>query len=136
MAKLISLLVKVGALAFILLLPLKYMIQLQLLGGIWIIQTLPSVILGLYTRALHRWALLVGWAAGMVTGTWMAASLHFKSTIFPLHVGGHVFPVYAALYALLLNLAVTAVLSAVFHAAGLASGEDATRPADYERDTA
>src|SRR6201996_2762893 len=45
-AKLTSLIVKVGALVFILFVPTKYSIQLQLLGGIWIIQTLPPVIIG------------------------------------------------------------------------------------------
>src|SRR5467141_3385334 len=46
MAKLVSLIVKVGALVFILFVPTQYAIQLQLLGGIWIIQTLPAVMLG------------------------------------------------------------------------------------------
>src|SRR5467141_3463411 len=46
MAKLVSLIVKVGALVFILFVPTQYAIQLQLLGGIWIIQTLPPVMLG------------------------------------------------------------------------------------------
>ena len=50
MAKWVSLVVKFGALVFILFVPQQYAIQLQLLGGIWIIQTLPSVMLGLYTR--------------------------------------------------------------------------------------
>src|SRR5467141_1623096 len=45
-AKLTSLIVKVGALVFILFVPTQYAIQLQLLGGIWIIQTLPAVMLG------------------------------------------------------------------------------------------
>src|SRR6185312_16923601 len=48
-AKLVSLIVKIGAVAFILGLPLTYAIQLQLMGGIWIIQTLPAIVLGLYT---------------------------------------------------------------------------------------
>ncbi len=69
MAKWASLVVKFGALVFILFVPTQYAIQLQLLGGIWIIQTLPAVILGLYTRWFDDWALLVGWAAGMVAGT-------------------------------------------------------------------
>ena len=47
-------------------------INFQLLGGIWILQTLPAIVLGLYTRWLHRWALLAGWAVGMVYGTWQA----------------------------------------------------------------
>ena len=41
MAKWASLIVKFGALAFIVFAPTQYAIQLQLLGGIWIIQTLP-----------------------------------------------------------------------------------------------
>src|SRR5438270_692360 len=39
-AKLASLVVKAGALAFIVFIPLQYAINLQLLGGVWIIQTL------------------------------------------------------------------------------------------------
>ena len=73
----VSLVVKLGALFFIIFLPTQYAIQLQLLGGIWIIQTLPAVIFGLYTRWLNSWALLIGWAVGMVAGTAMAASHQF-----------------------------------------------------------
>ena len=69
MAKWVSLVVKFGALVFIIFLPPQYAIHLQLLGGIWIIQTLPAVMLGLYTRWLNDWALLVGWAVGTVIGT-------------------------------------------------------------------
>ena len=68
-AKLTSLIVKVGALVFILFVPTKFAIQLQLLGGIWIIQTLPPVMLGAYTRWFNSWALLVGWAVGTLAGT-------------------------------------------------------------------
>ena len=68
MAKWVSLIVKVGALVFILFVPTQYAIQLQLLGGIWIIQTLPAVMLGAYTRWFNAWALLVGWAAGTLRG--------------------------------------------------------------------
>ena len=42
MAKWVSLIVKLGALVFIVFVPLQYAIQLQLLGGIWIIQTLAG----------------------------------------------------------------------------------------------
>ncbi|CAH2775630.1 MAG: Na+/solute symporter [uncultured Caballeronia sp.] len=66
-AKLVSLLVKVGAVVFILVLPLTYAIQLQLLGRIWIIQTLPALVFGLYTRVLdHRRGLLL--SAGLPDG--------------------------------------------------------------------
>ena len=80
MAKLLSLIVKVGALAFILFVPTQYAINLQLLGGAWIIQTLPTVVIGLYTRWLHRWALAAGWAIGMALSTWMVVSQQFKPT--------------------------------------------------------
>ena len=117
MAKLISLLVKLGALIFILALPAATAIQFQLLGGIWIIQTLPAVMLGLTRLRLRAGALLAGWACGMFVGSAMAASTHFKSAIFSLHLpGAFVAPGYAALYALIVNLAVSLVLSAGLNA--------------------
>ncbi|MDE2466073.1 MAG: sodium:solute symporter [Alphaproteobacteria bacterium] len=114
-AKWTSLAVKVGALAFALALPHTYAIQLQLLGGIWIIQTLPAVLLALYTRLLEPLALLVGWVTGIGAGTAMAFSLHFKSSIYPLHIAGVTVPCYAALSALLLNMAVSLVFSLFIH---------------------
>src|SRR4030088_2627306 len=48
MGKWVWLIVKLGALVFILFVPTQYAIYLQLLGGIWIIQTLPAVMLGLH----------------------------------------------------------------------------------------
>ena len=114
-AKRVSLIVKLGALVFILFVPTKYAIQLQLLGGIWIIQTLPPVMLGAYTRWFNSWALLAGWAAGTFAGTSMAIATNLTTT-FPLVVGGHTFPGYTAVYTVVLNLAVAAVLTPVFNA--------------------
>jgi solute:Na+ symporter, SSS family len=105
-AKYASLVVKVGALAFVIGLPTEYAIDLQLLGGVWILQTLPSVVIGLYTRWFHRWALIAGWAAGMATGTYMAVSLDFKSSVYTLDWFGLDWSAYEALYALAANLVV------------------------------
>ena len=69
-SKIVSLMVKVGALLFILLINPQFSIDLQLLGGAIILQTLPAVMIGLYTRWLHRGALIVGWAAGLIVSTW------------------------------------------------------------------
>jgi solute:Na+ symporter, SSS family len=110
MAKIVSLIIKYGALVFILGLPLQYAIQLQLLGGVWIIQTLPAVIGGLYTRWFHDRALVLGWLAGIVVGTAMAASQSFRP-IYPLQIGGLTIPTYAALASLILNLIVVIVLT-------------------------
>lgn len=130
MAKLVSLVVKVGALFFVVAIPPQYAINLQLLGGIWILQTFPTIVLGLYTGWFHRWALLLGWAAGMVAGTAMAVAEKFTS-VFPLHLGSAVVPAYAALWALLLNGAVVLVLTLLFRALHLAPGSDETHPADF-----
>jgi SSS family solute:Na+ symporter len=130
-AKLVSLVVKVGALIFILALPLQYAIQLQLLGGIWISQTIPSVIVGLYTRWLNPWALLIGWAAGLICGTWMAGTTGFQSATFPLQLEGLTIPGYAALYALALNFALCLVLSPIFNRMVATIGTDETAPTDY-----
>jgi solute:Na+ symporter, SSS family len=130
-AKYVSLVVKVGALAFILGLPLTYAIQLQLLGGIWIIQTLPAIVLGLYTRVLEYRGLLAGWAVGIITGTWMAITLKLAGSIYTVHLFGVAVPGYAAVWSLVVNLVVAIVVSAVVRAMGMRKGEDTTRPEDY-----
>ena len=131
MAKWVSLIVKLGALIFILFVPTQYAIQLQLLGGIWIIQTLPAVMLGVYTRWFNAWALLAGWTAGTFAGTAMAIAAHLTPA-YPLALGGYTFPGYSAFYTLILNLAVAIVLTPVFNAMGARRVPlDATVAADY-----
>src|SRR5258705_2866532 len=130
-AKIVSLVVKFGALVFIVFLPVEYAIQLQLLGGIWISQTIPAVIIGLYTRWLNPRALLIGWVIGLLIGTWMVASAHFQSAVFPLQIDGLTVPGYAALYALAFNLAVSIVLSPRLNRVPAARGTDETAARDY-----
>jgi solute:Na+ symporter, SSS family len=131
LAKWVSLIVKLGALVFILFVPTQYAIYLQLLGGIWIIQTLPAVMIGAYTRWFDPWALLIGWAVGTFAGTAMAVHAGLKPT-FTLEFGGYAFPGYSAFYTLILNLIVAAVLTPVCNA--LRSHQppvDETLAADY-----
>jgi SSS family solute:Na+ symporter len=131
MAKWVSLIVKAGALVFILFVPTKYAIYLQLLGGIWIIQTLPAVMLGAYTRWFNDWALLVGWAVGTAAGTAMAIAANLTPT-YPLAMGGYTFPGYSALYTLVLNLLIVIVLTPIFNAIGARRTRfDETVAADY-----
>jgi SSS family solute:Na+ symporter len=130
MAKWVSLVVKFGALVFIVFIPLQYAINLQLLGGVWIIQTLPAVIIGLYTRWFHQRALLIGWLVGIVTGTWMAAMQGF-TPIYPLVIAGYSLPSYTAFATLILNFAVAIVLTPIFNAAGAARGQDETLVEHY-----
>ena len=126
-----SLFMKAGALAFVLFLPQKDAINLQLLGGVWIIQTLPAVIIGLFTRWFDKRALLVGWLAGMVAGTWIAASQDFTPTWLT-NVFGVDINLYTAIWSVLLNLVVTTVLTLLIRAVGKADDRDETTPADYD----
>jgi solute:Na+ symporter, SSS family len=135
-ARLASLLMKVGALGFALALNKTFSINLQLLGGIWILQTFPAVVIGLFTRWFHRMALIIGWAVGMAYGTVLAyrtpggGQAHFGASTAP--VLGHI--TYIAIVALILNVAVSAVLTVVFRKVGLQDGYDETRRADYTAD--
>jgi SSS family solute:Na+ symporter len=134
----VSLLVKVGALIFVLAFDKTLAINLQLLGGIWIVQTFPSLALGLYTRWFHRWALLAGWAVAMVYGTLTAynqsspTQQHFGQSIanipFVNHTG------YIALTAFVINMIVVVALTGIFRAAGVPDGADQTEHSDYTAD--
>jgi SSS family solute:Na+ symporter len=125
-AKLVSVFIKFGALAFVLLVKSQYAIELQLLGGIWIGQLFPSVVFGVFTRWFYGKALFWGWVAGMTSGTAMAIARDLKSSIYPIHIGGHVYAMYAAIPALAMNLLVSALLTIVFRAAGHQPGSDVT----------
>ena len=110
-ARLASLIMKVGALGFALQLNKTFSINLQLLGGIWILQTFPAIVISLYTRWFHRFALIIGWAVAMAYGTVEAyrtpggGQAHFGASTAP--VLGHI--TYIAISALVLNLAVAVV---------------------------
>ncbi|GAA2752222.1 monocarboxylate uptake permease MctP [Kitasatospora cinereorecta] len=137
-AKVASLLVKVGALVFVLLMDKQFAINLQLLGGLWILQTAVSIVAGLFTRWFHRWALLAGWAVGMAYGTWKAygissaATKHFGGNSAEIPVIGQIG--YIGLTAFVLNLAVAVVLTLVLKAAKAPEGVDETDRADYTAD--
>src|SRR5919108_4624251 len=128
-AKIVSLLVKVGALAFVLFLPTTFAIDLQLLGGVWILQTLPAVMIALYTRWFHRWGLLAGWVLGMVSGTWIAASQDF-APVWEVPVIG--VTGYTGLVALALNLIVATLITLVLSRRGRADQRDEPRPEEYD----
>jgi SSS family solute:Na+ symporter len=136
-AKLASLAVKVGALVFVLTLDKTLAINFQLLGGIWILQTFPAVVVGLFTRWFHRWALLAGWAVSMVYGTIKAYDVVNPAT--GKHFGGSAADIpflggrtgYIALTAFVLNLVVTVGLTVLLRALRVPDGPDETAAGDY-----
>src|SRR6266700_3293488 len=140
-AQFVSLIVKAGALVFALSLSKTFSINLQLLGGIWILQTFPAIVAGLYTRWFHRWALLAGWLAAMVYGTVMAYRVPVPGTPGS-HFGGSVAPIpffgqngYIALTAFVITVVAAVVLTLIFRAAGLPAGADETQAPHYTADT-
>jgi SSS family solute:Na+ symporter len=137
-SKVVSLVVKAGALVFVLTMDKTVAINFQLLGGIWILQTVPAIVGGLFTRWFHRWALLAGWAAGMAYGTWKA---YDQSSPTQSHFGGNSanIPVignlgYIGLTAFVLNVAVAVVLTLALQALKAPAGTDQTTRADYTTD--
>jgi SSS family solute:Na+ symporter len=111
-AKIVSLVVKVGALAFTIFLPTQFALDLQLLGGLWILQTFPALVFGLFTRWFRAEALLLGWAAGILWGSWTAWSNGLKP-LATIDLGGHSYTFYVGLGALILNLVVAVVATLI-----------------------
>ncbi|HEX7743858.1 MAG TPA: sodium:solute symporter [Micromonosporaceae bacterium] len=143
-SKITSLVVKLGALAFVIFVNPQYAIDLQLIGGVIILQTLPSVALGLYTRWFHRGALIAGWVAGMALGMWMLYQIpnlntkreHFGGSNFPLEKFGFdtKWTIYVGLVAVAVNLLVAVLLTLILRAARVPEGTDGTTPDDYFAD--
>src|SRR3954467_7852584 len=118
-AKVASLVVKVGALLVIIYLPTQFALDLQLLGGLWILQTLPALIFGLFTGWFTAPSLLAGWAVGLLGGTWLAWSDGLK----PLHLialGDIHFTAYTGLIALIANIVVAVAVNVAVRAAAQA----------------
>jgi solute:Na+ symporter, SSS family len=137
-SKLVSLLVKIGALVFVLGMDQTVAINFQLLGGIWILQTMPAIVAGLFTRWFHRWALLIGWAAGMVYGTLAAYGVASPTQA---HFGGSSAKIpgigqigYIGMTAFVLNVLIAVVLTFAFRAFKAPEGTDETTASDYTAD--
>ncbi|MEV4311601.1 monocarboxylate uptake permease MctP [Actinocrispum sp. NPDC049592] len=150
-AKLASLVVKFGAVLFIILIDPQFSIDLQLIGGVIILQTLPAVAISLYTRWFHVWGLVAGWVAGMAWGFAMlyvipnpaANKAHFggsalaldKLSLFGWHpFSGSTVQIYVGFVALIGNLVVAAVVTWILRARKVPNGLDKTQNSDYHAD--
>jgi SSS family solute:Na+ symporter len=143
-ARITSVGVKAGALLVVLALDPEFSIDLQLIGGVIILQTLPALVLGLWRTFAHRWALLAGWAAGLLAGLIMlydtpnpaTGKEHFGGAQYALSNFGFDTDVtlYTGIIALALNLFIVVIGSFLLRALGAPAGEDVTRPEDFEAD--
>jgi SSS family solute:Na+ symporter len=150
-AKLASLVVKLGAVAVIILIDPQFSIDLQLIGGVLILQTLPAVALALYTRWFHRWGLIAGWVVGIGWGLIMLYGIpnpangkqHFGGSALSLGnlslFGWHPFSgsavqIYVGFVALIGNLVVAAIGTVIARQMKVLNGTDDTEPEDYHTD--
>jgi SSS family solute:Na+ symporter len=152
-AKLASLVVKLGAVLVIIGVDPQFSIDLQLIGGVLILQTLPAVAISLYTRWLHVWGLIAGWVVGMGWGVYLLYGIpngstgkgHFggsaltlgKLSVFGWHpFAGSTTQIYIGVIALVANLVVAVVVTAVVRALRAPEGPDQTTSDDYQADAA
>jgi SSS family solute:Na+ symporter len=150
-AKLASLVVKLGAVAVIILIDPQFSIDLQLIGGVLILQTLPAVALALYTRWFHRWGLIAGWVVGIGWGLIMLYGIpnpangkqHFggsalalgNMSIFGWHpFSGSQVQIYVGFVALIANLVVAAIVTVIARRMKVFNGTDDTNAEDYHAD--
>jgi SSS family solute:Na+ symporter len=149
-AKIASLVVKFGAVLFVVAIDPTFSIDLQLIGGVLILQTLPSVAISLYTRWLHVWGLIAGWVVGMGWGVYLLYTIpaatgkgHFggsalalgKLSIFGWHpFGTSTVQIYVGAVALIANLVVAVVVTLIVRASGAGDRTDQTTDLDYRGD--
>ncbi|WP_329069585.1 monocarboxylate uptake permease MctP [Amycolatopsis sp. NBC_01480] len=150
-AKLASLVVKLGAVLVIILIDPQFSIDLQLIGGVLILQTLPAVAIALYTRWFHKAGLIAGWIVGMGWGLIMLYGIpnpangkqHFGGSalamgnlsIFGWHpFAGSTVQIYPGFVALVANIVVAAIVTVIARRLKWQSGTDETEPTDYHAD--
>jgi solute:Na+ symporter, SSS family len=137
-SRIASLAVKAGAILVILALDTQFSIDLQLIGGVIILQTLPALVIGLYSRAAHAYGLLAGLVAGLGYGLYMLYNTpnavtgkeHFGGAQYALsHYGLDTkVTLYTGVIALAVNLIVTFLVTALVRGRRL---PDQTEPGDY-----
>lgn len=119
LAKWLSAAIKFIALGFVFIVPLTYAVQLQLLGGIIILQTLPPVFLGLFTKRLEWKSLLAGWAAGMISGILFVLIANNYGALSTSDISTGIGLLYIGLIALGINVLVAVLGSLLMKKVGL-----------------
>jgi SSS family solute:Na+ symporter len=117
-----------------------------------ILQTLPAVAIALYTKWLHRWALIAGWAVGMLWGMVLLYQIpnpatkraHFGGSALALDklnifgwqpFEGSLVQIYVGFVALIANLFVAVVVTLVIRRMkNVSNGTDDTSGEDYHVD--
>ncbi|MCL5430399.1 MAG: sodium:solute symporter [Candidatus Marsarchaeota archaeon] len=113
LAKWVSAALKFIALGFVFLAPLTYAIQLQLLGGIIILQILPAVFMGLFTRRLDWKGVLLGWIVGMASGIYLVILANPSGGLAISNTASPWGAIYIGLVSVTLNIIIAVIASFV-----------------------
>ena len=103
-AQVFAVVFKFLALGFVFIIPATFAIQLQLFGGILILQILPAFVFGLITKNLNRRALFLGLLAGVVSGVYMMLAANNYSTWSTTLIATGLGPVFIGMLALAINI--------------------------------
>ena len=103
------------ALGFVFVVATTYATQLQLFGGIMIVQTLPAVFIGLFTTRMNKHSLITGLLVGEAVGVCL---MELKNNFSIWHYSTYALPsplgvLYIGLVALAINLAIVFAWSLV-----------------------
>ena len=137
-SRLVSLTTKFAAIAIVVFLEPQFSVDLQLIGSVIILQTLPPLAIGLFSAWMHRWALIAGIVVGLSTGivlVYQIPQLGPDGTVVRPHFGGSAWPlaevgitggytVYAGLVALVLNIGVAVLATPVLRLLRVPYGRD------------
>jgi SSS family solute:Na+ symporter len=108
-AQIFAVVFKFLALGFVFLIPATFAIQLQLFGGILILQVLPAFVFGMITKNLNRRALFLGLLGGVVSGVYMMEAANNYAQWTTTLVGTGIGPVFIGMIALLINIVIVLV---------------------------
>ncbi len=117
-SKIASLVVKFGAVGFVLAAPTTYVVNFQLAAGVWILQTLPAVFLGVVWQRLSARAALAGWAVGTAYGTYLLVRAGFDTSSASFGFGSHHTQLFVGIPALAANLLVAGAVTLVLRLRG------------------
>ncbi|MEM0156153.1 MAG: sodium:solute symporter [Thermoplasmataceae archaeon] len=115
-----------------------YAIQLQLLAGGLILETLPALFLGLYWPKLNKHSMIVGWAVGMILDVYLELSANFpangsfKTSFYNFgKFNGTEVLIFVGLFSVMLNVLISVIGTYITRAMGIRNSKEET-PAKAE----
>ncbi len=89
------------------------------------INALPALVVALYVKRLHLWAMILGWAGGMGLGTYALVQEKFATSLHDFGFGGKIYIGFAAIAVNLVIVAVGSLVAALLGRQSASSLEEA-----------